>query len=99
MENQVKRTERDDKIKLENMTLAQIKELKAEIKNAMMDGLWKAIEPYNFTLNDVLVSVEPTVLQVPMSFETNGRNIIADKSDMRRIVIHEFTIKFSKEDD
>lgn len=88
-----------DKIKLEDMTLKQIKNLKAEIKNAMMDGLWKTIEPYNLTLNDVLVSVEPTVSQVPMSFETNGRNIIADMSDLRRIVIHEFKIKFRKEDD
>lgn len=99
MESEVKRTERGDKIKLEDMTLKQIKNLKADIKNAMMDGLWKSIEPYDLGLDDVLVSVDPQVEQVPLCFETDGRYLSANKSDLKRIVIHKFEIKFSKEDD
>ena len=97
--SEVKRTERGDKIKLEDMTLKQIKNLKADIKNAMMDGLWKTIEPYDLGLNDVLASVDPQVEQVPLFFETYGRYLSANKSDLKRIVIHKFKIKFSKEYD
>lgn len=97
--SEVERTERGDKIKLEDMTLKQIKNLKVDIKNAMMDGLWKTIEPYDLGLNDVLVFVAPQVEQVPLFFETDGRYLSANKSDLKRIVIHKFKIKFSKEDD
>lgn len=36
-----------DKIKLENMTLAEIKELKKKMQRAMFDAMIQAVEPYD----------------------------------------------------
>ena len=36
-----------DKIKLENMTLAEIKELKKKMQRAMFDTMIQAVEPYD----------------------------------------------------
>lgn len=97
MENPVKRTERGDKIKLEDMTLADIKELKKTIKRAIGDAIRKTTEPYD--VGQVGLSIDTEIDELPYVFESCGGNITAQPEDCEKIYTYHIKIKFSKEDD
>ena len=97
MENQVKRTERDDKIKLEDMTLAEIKELKKKMQRAMIDAMIQAVDPYD--VGQVAIHVNTEIDEVPYYFESCGGHITAQSEDCEKFYTYRFKIKFSKEDD
>lgn len=95
MENQVKRTERGDKIKLEDMTLGQIRELKegyqirvAEALTAIRDEFMKKYD-CGFPIVKVYSDVEYDVVEDGM-----GRPLWEEYRPQCEI-----KIKFSKEDD
>lgn len=95
MENQVKRTERDDKIKLEDMTLKQIRELKERYKIRVAEALTaiqnEFMEKYDcsFPLFDVRTSYERCYV------EDEAYLLVIGNSSLKR----DIKIKFSKEDD
>ena len=97
MENQVKRTERGNKIKLEDMTLAEIKELKKNIRRAILDSIYQAIEPYD--VGRVAFSADTEIDEVPYYFESCGGHITARSEDCEKVYTYHIKIKFSKEDD
>lgn len=97
MTNQVKRTERDDKIKLEDMTLVQIKELKKTIKRAIGDAIRKTTEPYD--VGQVGLSIDTEIDELPYYFESCGGHITAQSEDCEKFYTYHIKIKFSKEDD
>ena len=97
MENQVKRTERGDKIKLENMTLADIKELKKKIQRAMFDAMTQAVEPYD--VGRVAIHVDTNIDEIPVYFESCGGRITSQSEDCEKVYTYHIKIKFSKEDD
>lgn len=97
MENQVKRTERGDKIKLEDMTLADIKELKKNIQRAMMNAMRQVIEPYD--VGKVAIHADTEIDEVPYYFESFGGHITAQSEDCEKVYTYHIKIKFSKEDD
>lgn len=83
MENQVKRTERGDKIKLEDMTLSEIKELKKKIRRAMIDAMRQAVDPYD--VGQVAIHADTDIDEIPLYFESCGGRITAQSSDCERI--------------
>lgn len=95
MENQVKRTERGDKIKLEDMALKQIRELKEGYQIRVAEALSaiqnEFMEKYDcgFPLVNIHTSVYRDVIEDEMY------RPILDKSYVERNI----KIKFSKEDD
>ena len=97
MENQVKRTERGDKIKLEDMTLADIRELKKNIQRAMMNAMRQVIEPYD--VGKVAIYADTNIDEIPLSFESYSGHITAQSEDCEKIYTYHIKIKFSKEDD
>lgn len=97
MENQVKRTERGGKIKLEDMTLADIKELKKKIQRAMIDAMRQAVDPYD--VGQVAIHAETNIDEIPLSFESYSGHITAQSEDYEKVYTYHIKIKFSKEDD
>ena len=97
MENQVKRTERGDKVKLEDMTLSEIKELKKKIRRAMIDAMRQAVEPYD--VGQVAIHADTDINEIPLYFESCGGRITSRSEDCERIYTYHIKIKFSKEDD
>ena len=97
METQVKRTERGDKIKLEDMTLADIKELKKKIQRAMFDAMTQVIDPYD--VGQVAIHADTDIDEIPLYFESCGGQITARSEDCEKIYTYHIKIKFSKEDD
>lgn len=97
MEKEVKRTERDDKIKLEDMTLADIKELKKNIQRAMIDAMRQVIDPYD--VGQVAIHANTEIDEVPYYFESCGGHITAQSEDCEKFYTYHIKIKFSKEDD
>ena len=95
MENQVKRTEHGDKIKLEDMTLGQIRELKEGYQIRVAEALSaiqnEFMEKYDcgFPLVNIHTSVYRDVIEDEMY------RPILDNSHVERNI----KIKFSKEDD
>lgn len=96
--SEVKITEHGDKIKLEDMTLADIKELKKNIQRAMIEAMFKAIEPYDVG-SPIIVSAETSMSEMPYILESCGGKITARSEDCERIYTPHIDIKFSKEDD
>lgn len=84
MENQVKRTERGDNIKFEDMTLAQIKNLKAQIVKDIFFAINKAVNKYD--VGEVMLYADCDVFR-------------SDSTDEIIAVNNQVLIKFSKEDD
>lgn len=97
MESQVKRTERGDKIKLEDMTLTDIKELKKNIQRAMMNAMRQVIEPYD--VGEVAIYADTEINEVPYYFESYGSHVTARSEDCEKFYTYHINIKFSKEDD
>ena len=97
MANPINSTERDDKIKLEDMTLAEIKELKKNIQRAMIGSMYQAIEPYD--VGKVAIYVNTEINEVPYYFESCGGHITAQSEDCEKFYTYHIKIKFSKEDD
>lgn len=97
MEKEIKRTERGDKIKLEDMTLADIKELKKNIQRAMMNAMRQVIEPYD--VGEVAIYAETEVEEVPYYFESYGGHVTARSENCTKVYTYHIEIKFSKEDD
>lgn len=83
MDNKVKRTERGDKIKLEDMTLAQIKELKEYIIDEIHFAINKATSGYD---------VGEVCLYANVDY-------VSDDTRRIRYPKQHIKIKFSKEDD
>ena len=97
MENQVKRTERGNKIKLEDMTLAEIKELKKKMQRAMIDAMRQVIDPYD--VGQVAIRADTDIDEIPLYFESCVGHITARSEDCEKIYTYHIKIKFSKEDD
>ena len=97
MENQVKRTECGDKIKLEDMTLADTRELKKNIQRAMMNAMRQVIEPYD--VGKVAIYADTEIDEIPLYFESYGGHVTARPEDCEKIYTYHIKIKFSKEDD
>lgn len=95
MEKEIKRTERGDKIKLEDMTLKQIRELKEGYQIRVAEALTaiqnEFMEKYDcgFPLVNIHTSVERDFIEDDMC------QPIIDRSYVER----DIKIKFSKEDD
>lgn len=86
-----------DKIKLENMTLAEIKELKKNIQRAMMNAMRQVIEPYD--VGKVAICVDTEINESPYYFESYGGHVTARSEDCEKVYNYHINIKFSKEDD
>ena len=86
-----------DKIKLENMTLAEIKELKKKMQRAMFDAMIQAVEPYD--VGWVVIHVDTNIDEIPVYFESCGGRITSQSEDYEKVYTYHFKIKFSKEDD
>lgn len=97
MEKEVKRTERGDKIKLEDMTLADIKELKKNIQRAMIDAMRQVIDPYD--VGQVAIHADTNIDEIPLYFESCVGHITARSEDCEKVYTYHIKIKFSKEDD
>lgn len=97
MANPINSTERGDKIKLEDMTLAEIKELKKKIQRAMIDAMRQVIDPYD--VGQVAIHADTDIDEIPLYFESCGGHITARSEDCEKIYTYHIKIKFSKEDD
>lgn len=86
-----------DKIKLEDMTLAEIKELKKKIQRAMIDAMREIVRPYD--VGQVAIHADTNVDEIPLSFESYSGHITAQSEDCAKIYTYHIKIKFSKEDD
>lgn len=97
MGNPVKRTERGDKIKIEDMTLSEIKELKKKMQRAMIGAMRQAVDPYD--VGQVAIHADTDINEIPLYFESCGGHITARSEDCEKIYTYHIKIKFSKEDD
>ena len=97
MANTINSTEHGDKIKLEDMTLAEIKELKKNIQRAMIDAMRQVIDPYD--VGQVAIHADTDIDEIPLYFESCVGHITARSEDCEKIFAYRFKIKFSKEDD
>lgn len=87
-----------DKIQLEDMTLAQIRTLKKKIQSAMIEAMFKAVEPYDVG-TPIIVAAKTSISEIPYIFESCRGKITACSEDCERIYTPHIDIKFSKEDD
>lgn len=87
-----------DKIKLEDMTLGQIRALKEKIQSEMLKAMFKAVEPYDVG-RPIIVSADTDIDEIPLFFESYGGRITSRSEDCERIYTTHINIKFSKEDD
>ena len=97
MANTINSTERGDKIKLEDMTLAEIKELKKKIQRAMIGAMRQAVDPYD--VGQVAIHADTNIDQIPLYFESCVGHITARSEDCEKVYTYHIKIKFSKEDD
>ena len=97
MESEVKRTECGDKIKLEDMTLAEIKELKKKIQRAMIGAMRQAVDPYD--VGQVAIHADTEIYKVPYYFKSCDEHITVQSRDCEKVYTYDIEIKFSKEDD
>ena len=86
-----------EKIKLEDMTLAQIKELKKNIQRAMTNAMRQVIEPYD--VGKVAIHADTEIYEVPYYFESCDEHITVQSRDCEKVYTYHIEIKFSKEDD
>lgn len=86
-----------DKIKLEDMTLAEIKELKKKIQRAMIGAMRQAVDPYD--VGQVAIHADTDIDEIPLYFESCAGHITARSEDYEKIYTYHIKIKFSKEDD
>lgn len=86
-----------DKIKLEDMTLAEIKELKKKIQRAMIDAMRQAVEPYD--VGRVYIHADTDINEMPLYFESCGGRITSRSEVCEKIYTYHINIKFSKEDE
>ena len=91
------RNKMTDKIKLEDMTLAEIKELKKKIRRAMIDAMSQVVEPYD--VGQVAIHADTDINEIPLYFESCGGRITSRSEDCEKIYTYHIQIKFSKEDD
>ena len=83
------------KIKLEDMTLSEIKELKKKIQRAMIDAMRQAVEPYD--VGRVAIHVDTNIDEIPVYFESCGGRITSQSEDCEKVYTYHINIKFSKE--
>lgn len=88
-----------DKIKLEDMTLGQIRALKKKIQRAMLDAMRQVIDPYD--VGRVAIRADTDIDEMPVYFESCGGRITSRSEDCEKIYTYTYhiNIKFSKEDD
>lgn len=86
-----------NKIKLENMTLAEIRVLKKKIKCAMIDAMVQVVESYD--VGQVAIYADTDIDEMPLSFESCNGHITAQSEDVQKFYTYHIKIKFSKEDD
>lgn len=86
-----------DKIKLENMTLSEIKELKKKIQRAMIDAMRQVVDPYD--VGRVAIHADTDINEMPLYFESCGGRITAQSDDCEKIYTYHINIKFEREDD
>lgn len=86
-----------DKIKLEDMTLAEIKELKKKIQRAMIDAMRQVVYPYD--VGQVAIHANTNIDEIPLYFESCGGQITSQSEDYEKVYTYHIKIKFSKEDD
>lgn len=97
MEKEIKRTERGDKIKIEDMTLSEIKELKKKIQRAMIGAMRQVVDPYD--VGQVAIHADTNIDEIPFFFESCGGQITSQSEDCEKVYTYHIIIKFSKEDD
>lgn len=97
MANPINSTERGDKIKLEDMTLAQIRELKKKIRRAMIDAMRQVVNPYD--VGQVAIHADTDIDEMPVYFESCGGRITSQSEACEKVYTYHINIKFSKEDD
>ena len=86
-----------DKIKLEDMTLSEIRELKKKMQRAMIGAMRQAVDPYD--VGQVAIHADTDIDEIPLYFESCGGHITARSEDCEKIYTYHIKIKFSKEDD
>ena len=86
-----------DKIKIEDMTLAEIKELKKKIQRAMIDAMRQVVYPYD--VGQVAIHANTNIDEIPLYFESRGGQITSQSEDCEKVYTYHIKIKFSKEDD
>lgn len=86
-----------DKIKLEDMTLSEIKELKKKIQRAMIDAMRQVVGPYD--VGQVAIHADTDIDEIPVILESLCGHITAQSEDCEKIYTYHINIKFSKEDD
>ena len=93
----IKDEDMTDKLKLEDMTLAEIKELKKKIQRAMIDAMRQVVYPYD--VGQVAIHANTNIDEIPLYFESCGGQRTSQSEDCEKVYTYHIKIKFSKEDD
>lgn len=86
-----------DKIKLEDMTLSEIKELKKKVQRAMIGAMRQVVDPYD--VGQVTIRADTHIDEIPLYFESCGGQITSQSEDCEKVYTYHMNINFSKEDD
>ena len=81
-----------DKIKLEDMTLSEIRELKKKMQRAMIGAMRQAVGPYD--VGQVAIHADTDINEIPLYFESCGGHITARSEDCEKIYTYHIKIKF-----